>query len=94
MNRAPLLRRPHHHPALAGIVWDAQGHIVTNYHVIRGASDVLVRLAFFTGFCAVTHAVLLPGLAPCFPAAAGPNRLAAEHALSEHATHPPRRRRR
>jgi S1-C subfamily serine protease len=28
--------------AAAGFVWDKQGHIVTNYHVIRGASDVLV----------------------------------------------------
>ena len=23
-------------------MWDADGHIVTNYHVIRGAADVLV----------------------------------------------------
>lgn len=29
-------------PRSAGFVWDKQGHIVTNYHVIRGASDVLV----------------------------------------------------
>lgn len=26
----------------AGFVYDSKGHIVTNYHVIRGASDVLV----------------------------------------------------
>lgn len=26
----------------AGFVWDKDGHIVTNYHVIRGASEVLV----------------------------------------------------
>ncbi|XP_057515331.1 protease Do-like 1, chloroplastic [Amaranthus tricolor] len=29
----------------SGFVWDAQGHIVTNYHVIRGASDLRVTLA-------------------------------------------------
>ncbi|KAK9117136.1 hypothetical protein Sjap_016083 [Stephania japonica] len=29
----------------SGFVWDADGHIVTNYHVIRGASDLRVTLA-------------------------------------------------
>ncbi|XVE83962.1 hypothetical protein DITRI_Ditri16bG0131000 [Diplodiscus trichospermus] len=29
----------------SGFVWDKDGHIVTNYHVIRGASDVRVTLA-------------------------------------------------
>lgn len=29
----------------SGFVWDTQGHIVTNYHVIRGASDLRVTLA-------------------------------------------------
>lgn len=29
----------------SGFVWDQQGHIVTNYHVIRGASDVRVTLS-------------------------------------------------
>ncbi|CAL5370073.1 unnamed protein product [Camellia sinensis] len=29
----------------SGFVWDKQGHIVTNYHVIRGASDLNVTLA-------------------------------------------------
>ncbi|XP_073118487.1 protease Do-like 1, chloroplastic [Henckelia pumila] len=29
----------------SGFVWDSQGHIVTNYHVIRGASDLKVTLA-------------------------------------------------
>ncbi|KAI3452429.1 hypothetical protein Pfo_009094 [Paulownia fortunei] len=29
----------------SGFVWDTQGHIVTNYHVIRGASDLKVTLA-------------------------------------------------
>ncbi|KAM7509128.1 hypothetical protein LguiA_019581 [Lonicera macranthoides] len=29
----------------SGFVWDKQGHIVTNYHVIRGASDLRVTLA-------------------------------------------------
>ena len=24
----------------SGFVWDRDGHIVTNYHVIRGASDL------------------------------------------------------
>lgn len=24
----------------SGFVWDKEGHIVTNYHVIRGASDL------------------------------------------------------
>lgn len=33
----------------SGFVWDTKGHIVTNYHVIRGASDLrLVMLFFFT----------------------------------------------
>lgn len=29
----------------SGFVWDKEGHIVTNYHVIRGASDL--RLVAF-----------------------------------------------
>ncbi|KAL3526057.1 hypothetical protein ACH5RR_014429 [Cinchona calisaya] len=29
----------------SGFVWDKQGHIVTNYHVIRGAADLRVTLA-------------------------------------------------
>ena len=29
----------------SGFIWDEQGHIVTNYHVIRGAQEVLVRLS-------------------------------------------------
>ncbi|PIN09073.1 Serine protease [Handroanthus impetiginosus] len=29
----------------SGFVWDMQGHVVTNYHVIRGASDLKVTLA-------------------------------------------------
>ncbi|XP_004489277.1 protease Do-like 1, chloroplastic [Cicer arietinum] len=29
----------------SGFVWDREGHIVTNYHVIRGASDLRVTLA-------------------------------------------------
>ncbi|XP_075506914.1 protease Do-like 1, chloroplastic [Primulina tabacum] len=29
----------------SGFVWDSQGHVVTNYHVIRGASDLKVTLA-------------------------------------------------
>ena len=27
----------------AGFIWDSDGHVVTNYHVIRGAENVLVR---------------------------------------------------
>ncbi|THU63564.1 hypothetical protein C4D60_Mb01t17150 [Musa balbisiana] len=29
----------------SGFIWDKNGHIVTNYHVIRGASDLRVTLA-------------------------------------------------
>ncbi|KAL7613688.1 protease Do-like 1, chloroplastic [Lactuca sativa] len=29
----------------SGFVWDKNGHVVTNYHVIRGASDLRVTLA-------------------------------------------------
>ncbi|KAG8086461.1 hypothetical protein GUJ93_ZPchr0010g9975 [Zizania palustris] len=29
----------------SGFVWDKSGHIVTNFHVIRGASDIRVTLA-------------------------------------------------
>ncbi|KAH6758525.1 DegP protease 1 [Perilla frutescens var. frutescens] len=29
----------------SGFVWDSLGHVVTNYHVIRGASDLRVTLA-------------------------------------------------
>ncbi|KAF8037535.1 hypothetical protein BT93_B0433 [Corymbia citriodora subsp. variegata] len=29
----------------SGFVWDKEGHVVTNYHVIRGASDLKVTLA-------------------------------------------------
>ncbi|XP_042501963.1 protease Do-like 1, chloroplastic [Macadamia integrifolia] len=34
----------------SGFVWDKNGHIVTNYHVIRGASDLRVTLADQTTF--------------------------------------------
>ena len=30
----------------SGFVWDKNGHIVTNYHVIRGASDL--KFVFFS----------------------------------------------
>ncbi len=26
----------------SGLIWDMSGHIVTNYHVIRGASELQV----------------------------------------------------
>jgi S1-C subfamily serine protease len=29
----------------SGFVWDAQGHVVTNFHVIQGAQEALVTLA-------------------------------------------------
>jgi 2-alkenal reductase len=29
----------------SGIVWDGAGHVITNYHVIRGASRIRVRLS-------------------------------------------------
>jgi S1-C subfamily serine protease len=28
----------------SGFIWDAQGRVVTNYHVVRGAQEALVRL--------------------------------------------------
>lgn len=30
----------------SGFVWDKEGHIVTNYHVIRGASDLKLVTSF------------------------------------------------
>jgi S1-C subfamily serine protease len=39
----------------SGFVWDKDGHIVTNYHVIRGASDLrLVGFWLFTSFDQIT----------------------------------------
>src|SRR5262245_39136202 len=29
----------------SGFIWDSQGHVVTNYHVIQGAQEALVTLA-------------------------------------------------
>lgn len=29
----------------SGFIWDEQGHVVTNFHVIRGAQEALVRLS-------------------------------------------------
>ncbi|KAJ7974570.1 Protease Do-like chloroplastic-like [Quillaja saponaria] len=37
----------------SGFVWDKEGHIVTNYHVIRGASDLRVTLADQTTYDAM-----------------------------------------
>ncbi len=28
----------------SGFIWDRKGHIVTNFHVIRGAADIKVAL--------------------------------------------------
>ena len=28
----------------SGFVWDTQGHVVTNYHVVKGASEVQIAL--------------------------------------------------
>ena len=36
----------------SGFVWDDQGHVVTNYHVVSGAKGALVRLADQRGFVA------------------------------------------
>lgn len=36
----------------SGFVWDDQGHVVTNYHVVSGAKGALVRLADQRGFAA------------------------------------------
>ncbi len=36
----------------SGFVWDEQGHIVTNFHVIRGAQEALVRLGDQRSFSA------------------------------------------
>jgi S1-C subfamily serine protease len=30
----------------SGFIWDKKGHIVTNYHVIRGASDLRYVIQF------------------------------------------------
>ena len=27
---------------MVGLVWDTEGHIVTNYHVIEGANEIVV----------------------------------------------------
>ncbi|XP_058087197.1 protease Do-like 1, chloroplastic isoform X1 [Magnolia sinica] len=37
----------------SGFIWDKDGHIVTNYHVIRGASDLKVTLADQTTYDAM-----------------------------------------
>lgn len=29
----------------SGFIWDGQGHIITNFHVIKGASEATIRLA-------------------------------------------------
>ncbi|MCU0256901.1 MAG: S1C family serine protease, partial [Vicinamibacterales bacterium] len=29
----------------SGFIWDDQGHVITNFHVIQGASEATVRLA-------------------------------------------------
>lgn len=31
----------------SGFIWDNKGHVVTNYHVIRGASDLRYTLNVF-----------------------------------------------
>ncbi|KZV23912.1 DegP protease 1 isoform 1 [Dorcoceras hygrometricum] len=40
----------------SGFVWDTQGHIVTNYHVIRGASDIKYSSSSFFVWLWVTLA--------------------------------------
>jgi 2-alkenal reductase len=43
----------------SGFVWDTQGHIVTNYHVVEGARDVKVQLD-----AAKPYAARVVGVAP------------------------------
>jgi 2-alkenal reductase len=43
----------------SGFVWDSQGHIVTNYHVVEGARDVKVQLD-----AAKPYAARVVGVAP------------------------------
>ncbi len=40
-----------------GMVWDSDGHIVTNYHVVRGSDSAVVTLADQTSWDAKTVAV-------------------------------------
>lgn len=37
----------------SGLIWDASGHIVTNYHVIRGASELQVVITLLPARIAV-----------------------------------------
>jgi len=37
-------RYEHHAGAGSGFVWNKDGHIITNYHVVAGASEITVRL--------------------------------------------------
>ena len=47
----------------SGFVWDKSGHIVTNFHVIRGASDLrLVRTAGLLSYYASLAAWLCSDL--------------------------------
>lgn len=43
----------------SGFIWDAQGHIVTNYHVVQGATSCLIRLEDGT-----EHSAQLTGIYP------------------------------
>jgi Do/DeqQ family serine protease len=44
--RAPGRREEFHQPGLgSGVIVDARGYVLTNYHVIRGADSVTVRLS-------------------------------------------------
>ncbi len=37
----------------SGFVWDSNGHIITNYHVLQGASEIRIRLSDHRTFNAV-----------------------------------------
>jgi S1-C subfamily serine protease len=52
VNRGPFLFQPGQTPSGAGsgFVWDEQGHIVTNYHVVHGGEKFSVSLSDGTTF--------------------------------------------
>lgn len=55
----------------SGFVWDTKGHIVTNFHVIRGASDIKVALidssVYPAKVCLAAASILISGMSPWIP---------------------------
>jgi S1-C subfamily serine protease len=49
----------------SGIIWDEAGHVVTNFHVIRGASEATIRLADGRKFRAALVGVARKTTLPC-----------------------------